>query len=198
MTEAFNQADTPERRRRNRRMLLLIVGIFLGTMLVAGALRFSGWQPPTTKNNGELLHPPVDLRRFAPALAAGGNYAWNQDQRLWRVVVAPPANCTTDCDRIAQQLDTVWQLMGYRADRVEVLWLCEQDGCRAPAPLGEDRSLRLLRANPTLRALLPGVDAASGLPVYVIDPNGFVILRYAPGADPGGLRADLSKLLKLI
>jgi hypothetical protein len=54
-----------------------------------------------------------------------------------------------------------------------------------------------------LRAALPRVDAGSaggaqGVPVYVIDPNGFVILRYAPGADPAGLRADLAKLLKLI
>jgi hypothetical protein len=54
-----------------------------------------------------------------------------------------------------------------------------------------------------LRAGLPrsAVDAntlARGLPVYVIDPNGFVILRYAPGFDPAGLRADLAKLLKLM
>ncbi|MCW0416325.1 hypothetical protein NB689_002079 [Xanthomonas sacchari] len=39
---------------------------------------------------------------------------------------------------------------------------------------------------------------AAGVPVYVIDPNGFVVLRYAPGFDPAGLRADLAKLLKLL
>jgi cytochrome oxidase Cu insertion factor (SCO1/SenC/PrrC family) len=33
--------------------------------------------------------------------------------------------------------------------------------------------------------------------VYVVDPNGFVILRYAAGSDPGDLRSDLAKLLKL-
>jgi hypothetical protein len=32
----------------------------------------------------------------------------------------------------------------------------------------------------------------------VIDPNGFVVLRYAPGFDPVGLRADVAKLLKLL
>ena len=37
----------------------------------------------------------------------------------------------------------------------------------------------------------------AGIPVYVIDPNGFVVLRYAPGFDTAGLRADLAKLLKL-
>mgnify|MGYP000885191727 CR=1 FL=1 len=31
-------------------------------------------------------------------------------------------------------------------------------------------------------------DDPAGVPVYVVDPNGFVILRYAPGFDPGGWR----------
>lgn len=44
----------------------------------------------------------------------------------------------------------------------------------------------------------PRANDAAGVPVYVIDPNGFVILRYAPGFDPAGLRADLVKLLKLM
>ena len=35
------------------------------------------------------------------------------------------------------------------------------------------------------------------MPVYVLDPNGFVVLRYAPGSDPGDVRTDLSRLLKV-
>jgi hypothetical protein len=35
------------------------------------------------------------------------------------------------------------------------------------------------------------------VPVYVVDPNGFVILRYAPGFDAGHLRQDMARLLKL-
>ena len=37
----------------------------------------------------------------------------------------------------------------------------------------------------------------AGTPVYVVDPHGFVVLRYAPGFDPGGLRMDVARLLKL-
>jgi hypothetical protein len=197
MTDLHAAADTPERRRRNRRLLLLIVAIFFGTMLVAGALRFAGWRPAGMQNKGELLQPPVDLRTHALALADGGQYAWNPDARTWRIAVAPPADCAQACNDAARDIDIVWRLMGYRADKVEVLWLCAQPGCSVPSPLREDRMLRVLGPDPALRALLPGVDAP-GVPMYVIDPNGFVILRYAPGTDPGGLRADLSKLLNLI
>ena len=48
-----------------------------------------------------------------------------------------------------------------------------------------------------LRAALPGVDDPAGTPLYVIDPNGFVVLRYPPHADPAGLRTDVARLLKL-
>lgn len=47
-------------------------------------------------------------------------------------------------------------------------------------------------------AALPHVDDGAGVPVYVIDPNGFVIQRFAPGFDPADLRSDVAKLLKLL
>ena len=40
--------------------------------------------------------------------------------------------------------------------------------------------------------------SAAGVPAYVIDPYGFVVLRYAPGFDPVDLRSDMAKLLKLM
>ena len=80
-----------------------------------------------------------------------------------------------------------------------MLWVCPDDACAVPQPLAHAGALRRVRAEPALRAGLPRNEAgALGLPVYVVDPNGFVILRYPPGFDPGGLRADLAKLLKLM
>lgn len=198
-TPGFDQND---RRRRNRRMLLAIFALFFGSMLLAGLLRFSGWRPEGTESHGELLEPPVDLRDARLALLAGGEYAWNPGERLWRLAVAPPADCAAACDDIARDLDVVWRSLGHRADKVEVLWLCAQADCRVPSPLREDRSLRVLGPDTAVRTRLPGVDAGAatptGVPVYVIDPHGFVILRYAPGADAAGIRADLGKLLKLM
>ena len=55
----------------------------------------------------------------------------------------------------------------------------------------------MVAADPALRAGLPRVDDPAGPPVYVIDPNGFVILRYPAGFDPGHLREDVGRLLKL-
>ncbi len=180
-------------RNRNRWMLVAIVAIFVGGMLLAGALRFSGWQPAGMKNNGELLKPPADLRALVPTLADGGEYHWNPVERRWRIALAPPADCGDPCVELSRQLDLVWQMFGKDADKVDILWI----GAPPPGAI-RNAATRVLRVDPALREKLPRVDDAAGVPVYVIDPNGFVILRYAPGFDAGGLRADVAKLLKLM
>lgn len=187
----------PSVRNRNRALLLVIAALFFGSLIVAGALRFSGWRPSGMKNHGELLDPPGDLRKLSPQLVEGGAYAWNPIGRTWRIAIAPPAECGEECAKLARQVDTVWQLFGKDADRVHVLWLCTSMPCAYPADAPQPATLRLVAPNADVRAGLPRADVAAGAPVYVIDPNGFAILRYAPGFDPAGLRADLAKLLKL-
>jgi hypothetical protein len=179
--------------RRGRWILVLIFLLFFGTIFGAGVLRFSGWQPQGTKAHGEMLNPAADARAVVPKLADGSDYAWRPAERTWRIAVAPPADCASECLKLARDLDVVWQLFGNKADHVEILWI-------GPRPAGAPNtaSLRQLQATPELLAVLPRVNDGAGVPVYVIDPNGFVILRYKPGTDPGFIRTDVSKLLKLI
>lgn len=178
---------------RGRRVLIGLAILFFGSLLLAGVLRFCGWQPASMRNNGELLKPPADLRALVLVRANGQPYAWASGARIWRIAVAPPTNCTQQCVALAAALDKVWQLFGHRADKVEVLWIGTPPGGLPPMP-----ELRVLRDDARLRQALPRGDDATGVPVYVIDPNGWVILRYAPGFDPSGLRSDLVKLLKLM
>ncbi|MBA2238974.1 MAG: hypothetical protein H0W24_09815, partial [Lysobacter sp.] len=70
--------------------------------------------------------------------------------------------------------------------------------CEPPSTAPPPSALRVLQSDPALRAGLPRRDDPAGVPVYVLDPNGFVILRYPPGSDLGGLRTDLARLLKLM
>lgn len=180
-------------RNRNRLTLVLIAAFFFVPMLVAGVMRFTDRHPAINRQHGELLESKPDLRRLEPVLADGKPYPWNPGARVWRIVVAPPPDCLQACVRLSHELDTVWQLFGKDADQVDILWLGEP-----PAGAARPASLRVLGPSPQLRERLPRLNDPAGLPVYVIDPNGFVILRYAPGFQPGGLRTDLSRLLKLM
>lgn len=198
----LSSAPDRQQRNRNRVMLLAIVAVFFGSLIFAGVLRFSGWRPEGMKNKGELLQPPTDLRAQTPKLLDGADYRWTPINRTWRIVIAPPADCGAECTKAATDIYKVWELLGREATRVDVLWLCAATPCALPADAPKLANLRLLQTNPGLRAQLPRVNevvypGGRGMPVYVIDPNGFVILRYAAGADPGDLRSDLAKLLKL-
>ena len=195
-------------RNRNRMLLLGIFALFFGSLIFAGVLRFSGWRPSGMKNKGELLQPPADLRKLTPKLVDGSGYRWTPVNRTWRIAIAPPAECGDACATVVRNVDTVWRLLGREADRVDVLWVCPQLPCAMPAGAPAPQNLRLLAPDASLRGKLPRVDATSdvapkaaaaglGVPVYVIDPNGFVILRYAPGFDPSGLRTDVARLVKL-
>ncbi|HEY4530153.1 MAG TPA: hypothetical protein VIG97_07475 [Luteimonas sp.] len=196
MTDTHDARPTvPVRERnRNRAILVFIVVVFFGSAIVAGALRFSGWRPAGMKNHGELLQPPGDLRQVVPRLVDGGEYRWNPVERTWRILVAPPASCTDACVTLSQDLDKVWRLFGHNADHVNILWVGEP-----PEGALRNRVWNVVQPDPALSAQLPGVGegGAQGAPVYVVDPNGFVILRYAPGFDPGHLRTDMARLLKL-
>lgn len=184
-------------RRHNRGILLIVLAMFFGGMLVAGALRFSGWRPHGMKNKGEMLQPYGDLRGYSPTLADGTPYAWKDSPRTWRIV-AMPQDCDgarrEACTRLLGDLDKVWRLMGRNADRVHVLW-----AGAPPVDVSTLREVHLIRADERLRSVLvrSGKDTAGGDPVWLVDPNGFVVLRYAAGSDPGDLRGDLARLLRI-
>lgn len=182
-------------RRRNRGMLVALFVLFFGGMLLAGLLRFSGWRPEGSKNKGEMLQPYGDLRGYTPTLANGGAYGWKDEPRIWRIVVAPrdcDAARAAECTRLLADLDKVWRLMTKDADRVHVLWAGALPVGVAPPP-----EVRLLRADDGLRAGLARWNEPGGDAAWLVDPNGFVVLRYAPGFDPGDLRTDLARLLKI-
>ena len=182
-------------RRRNRNMLVALFVVFFGGMLVAGLLRFSGWRPEGSKNRGEMLQPYGDLREYTPTLADGSAYGWKDEPRIWRIV-AMPRDCdtirATECARLLADFDKVWRLMTKDADRVHVLWAGTM-----PPGVAVPEEVRLVRADDGLRAGLVRWDDAGGDAAWLVDPNGFVVLRYAPGFDPGDLRTDLARLLKI-
>ena len=185
--------------RHNRGMLIALVVLFFGGMLIAGLLRFSGWQPEGKKNKGEMLEPYGDLRNYTPTLAAGGAYRWNNEPRIWRVLVAPVAcdgRRRVACGELLREVDTVWRLMGKDADRVHVLWVGAP-----PTGVALPREVRVVRADDVLPETLPrgrsGTGVAGKDAAWLLDPHGFVVLHYAPGFDPGDLRTDLARLLKV-
>ena len=186
-----SSAVDPRSRNRSRAVLLLIVAMFVAPFAAALILYYNDWQPTHTKNYGELLKPPRDLRDLDLRRTDGSAFVWNHDDHTWRVLAAPPADCGDRCALLADTLRRVWIGLGKDSDRVQVLWVGA-----APTQIENFRALLVLRTTLALQTRLPDQASAAAIPVYVIDPSGYMILRYAPGFDPNGLRKDLAQLLK--
>lgn len=185
-------------RNRNRIALLALVAVFVLPILVAMWMARSDRIPGATGVHGEMFDPARDLRSVRLDRVEGGAYEWRPVDRTWRVLVVPPADCDSECAGTLESLDRVWRLLGRNADQLDVLWACAQPGCMPPEGASRPGTFVRVQSTPELRALLPGVDDPTGTPVYLLDPNGFLVLRWAPGFDPAGLRADVVKLIRLV
>jgi hypothetical protein len=176
---------------RSRLTLLLVAVLFLGSFGVAAVLRFAGWTPPRARNFGELLQPPRPLGALALRRIDGSAYPWAPEQNQWRLLAVPAPGCRDACVRAIDTLRRTWLSQGSRANRLDVLWA-------GPVPAGAPRFRRLVEIapEPALAAALPEAATPDAVPVYLVDPEGFLVLHYRPGFDPTGLRKDLGKLVK--
>ncbi|WP_290890187.1 hypothetical protein [Arenimonas sp.] len=176
---------------RSRISLLLVAAMFLGSFGVAALLFFGGWKPTSTRNIGEMLSPYPDLRDVALVRADGQPWAWTPADRHWHILVAPPADCGEPCGQLLNALHRVWYSEGRHAEKLKVLWFGE-----LPAGAPEFSGLVPMQPSAALQGKLPDQARADALPVYLADSNGYLVLRYAPGFDPSGLRKDLGRVLK--
>jgi hypothetical protein len=176
---------------KSRLILLLIVAMFFSSFFIAWGLRLSGWTPSGSKNLGQLIEPPKDLSQASFRYADGKPYAWQTEKHIWRVVVVPSADCTTACTQMTDTLLRVWETQGRQAERVDVLWFG-----KLPENAHTFRKLFPMQASPALQQALTQTSSAQSLPVYLIDPNGFLVMQYRPGFNPSDLRKDLARLLK--
>ena len=191
MTMPPTAEKNPVSQTRSRLVLLLIAAMFLSSFGIAAFLRFSGWQPAHSKNFGELLQPPRDLGGQHLLRADGQPYEWNPQANTWRIVAVPAADCERACVAMIDTLRRIWETEGRQADRVDVLWF-------GPVPAGAPSFRRFvpMQPNAALAAALPEAASRDALPVYLIDPSGFLVMRYRAGFAPADLHKDLGKLIK--
>lgn len=178
---------------KSRLTMMGVAALFFASFGVALYLIRSGWQPTAMRNAGELLDPPRLIDELGLATVDGKDYAWQPERRLWRLVVVPPRECdVATCAAFVDTLYRIWMSEGRHADRVHVLWFGE-----VPQGAPAFRAFLPMRANPALRATLPGLASDGDLSVYLIDPSGYLVMRHPAGFDPTGLRKDLARLLKV-
>ncbi len=174
---------------RSRLKLGLIALLFLLPFVIAVGLRFGGWEPPRTRNFGELLEPPLPMHGIGATRSDDGRpWSWENTEHEWTLLARVPATCAADCRERLDMLPRVRESLGRHAGRLHLFRIAGNGTDAVPLP-----ALRLDGALPgPLAAPLDGEQPE----VALIDPHGFLVLHYPAGFDPSELRKDLGRLLR--
>ena len=191
----MNETDS---QRRGRRQLLLVGLFFALPIMVAMALALTQWRPMATSNHGTLLDPVQDFRNEVALDATGGALRWNNAQGNWHIVVRAPTECGDPCVRMVDSLQRVWIGLGSDAAHASVIWAGTPDVATANALARFPRAHVVSLETTLLPAPVPpqAGDTLAPLGVWLVDPNGYLVMRYDAGFDPIGLRTDLRKLIR--
>lgn len=149
--------------------LIWIIGVV--PLLVSLFMYYTGALTPNKRiNQGELLEQQT-LIQWGLTF---NDTAWQQSSQ-WQLLHTQPASCdATDCEKWSSALPSVIKLLGKDSKRV-VLYQVGKTGS--------------MLQTPKINEL--------GEAVWVVDPNGNLVLRYSPQLTPDQLLKDLKKLLRV-
>lgn len=177
--------------RKGRRNLILLAVLFIAPLAAAWLLYFGGdgWRPSGSAAHGELIEPVVALP------TAGSPFG-----DVWALTVTADTRCMAAC---ADALVTIRQVrlsLGKEIDRIGRVLLIRRDPVLTTEIARDHPGLRIIDARggaaADWRAQFPDHDD-DGAWVYLVDPLGNLMMRFPAGIDPGDMREDLKRLLRL-
>ena len=180
---------------RGRLGLILLWGVPLGLMFGAWLLYVLNFAPGT-HNHGELIQPPVAVGEALPATPA--------DARQWSLLLPAPADgCGDDCReslRLSRQVHIALGRDAWRLRRVHWNSSGEAVTSRRRRHLGEEHP-GMLTLDDGTAVLNQRIAAAVGPDwsgkIYLVDPDGFLMMRYESEQAGEDILEDLRFLLKI-
>lgn len=187
---------------RNRVILIVIALLFLVPLVAAVLLQPErlGRDPEQTVNRGDLVSPAVPLP--IDALALGANVTDEALRGHWILVHPLQGACGAACETEVTDLRQIHIATGRHRDKVAILLVgADRPGAVEAQRLVEIYDRFVLAGDPqgtvfTALASANGETPPAAGTTFIADPEGNLMMRYAPGFDRGDLNKDLTKLLK--
>ncbi|VAW77292.1 hypothetical protein MNBD_GAMMA15-260 [hydrothermal vent metagenome] len=191
--------------RRARISMLLVLGLFALPMTLAVLVitLFPDWKPDTTTNNGDLVQPVRKLPAFQLQPLKGEPIDETFLRGKWTILYLAKGECDRACVEQLYNIRQIRLTQGKNIDRLRRLMLWSDEGVsdakrqelqthfpgQVIAPAGDKAAL--------LQAFsLDEQDPLTANRIYLVDPLGFLMMKYDPGEKPQGMIKDLEKLLK--
>ena len=180
----------------------MLFAVFIVPLLIAIAmyvLRGDSAQIKTVAH-GELIHPAQPIDTLAVHLNDNEFYALNNFKGKWTYVLYLEDRCNLDCEAALFKIRQTSLATGREAVRVQSLMVMgsthgeivdEAILKRNPKIVfGELEELKITDEVAIKENLQPNV-------IYLVDPNGNLMMKYDATATSKGMLKDIKKLLKL-
>lgn len=180
----------------SRLKLVLLILIILSPIVISSFLHRWNIHPDKTVNYGELIEV-TPLKGLATDLENNTIFRSRQFKGKWTLLMIDSGQCGEDCQDKLYKMRQVRLVQHVDKDKVQRIWLINDDLRPDSAIIDEYQGTRLVLAKGRdLLEEFPYVNTQADH-IYVVDPMGNLMMRYAANVDPKEMVADIKRLLKL-
>jgi cytochrome oxidase Cu insertion factor (SCO1/SenC/PrrC family) len=185
----------------SRLMLLLIFAVCAAPAIAAVVwyANSDSWRPAATTNHGELISPPRTVSVPSLPLLDGGSLPGDWFQHRWSLVYAGTGDCPSRCKKALYLTRQIRLALGAKLNRVQRLFIVTGKTAKPDALRRAHPDLTVVEASGRSGQRFLHQFAAHADParhIWLVDPQGRVMMVYKVGDDPTGIIADLKHLLK--
>ena len=189
---------------RNKIILTVVMALAVVPMAVAVLMYAVNWRPAATVNVGELIVPVRPIADHVLQTLDGKTMPFSKLHGKWTMLYFDSSACAEACVKNLYLMRQTQIAQGKESDRVQRVFVVT-DTAAVPAltaRLAEYPGMYVLTGDEkSLAELARNFGIAEGQlaqqhSVYLIDPQGNLMMRYAPDVDPAGVRKDLKRLLE--
>ncbi|KMY85704.1 putative transmembrane protein [Candidatus Paraburkholderia calva] len=186
----------------NGRWMLLLLALVCAAPVIASYLMYYVFKPAGgTTSYGTLVEPQRPIpAQLVVTDEKGQSVPFKSLQGKWLMITVNGSDCDEQCATRLYFMRQVRVLQSGERERVVNVWLRTDD-----KPVAE--RIRRAYPEPDTRMVIADPKAVAGwLPVddgtkltdhiFLVDPNGNLMMRFPKDLDPKKINADLAKLLK--
>lgn len=179
---------------KNRITIIFTVLLFAGPVVVAYLLSSGAidYQPEDTKNNGRFISPLVKVADHAQGPWVDGlNGHWTLIRRV-------PGSCENNCAQQQDELQRYRLSLGHRSEKLNLMLISDQpvDTFEDPFPQVQKVSIADFEGFQQVLGHLSAESLGEGHGLYVVAPEGFMMMMFTAENSSSEIIKDLSLLVK--
>jgi len=201
MPTAAAIANDPAARTRVGRWKMALVFLICAAPVVASYFTYYVVRPEGRRNYGELIDPQRPLPDLQGQTLDGKNINLQSLKDQWLLISVAGGACDAACSNHLYFQRQLREGLGKNKDRMDRVWLVDDAAPIAPALLPALRDATVIRVPQAALAqwLQPQAGAQLHDHLYVVDPMGNWMMRFAPGVDlhtAPKIKKDLEHLMR--